>query len=146
MKSSALAREVSFPMRSLAKAATQTLATVILFLKPHSSVSFFLSIFVCDRLILYFFTDLVCYWGSGLISFPAHCYGNRSQKPNTVFLSKSGNRAARCSWIMKRRLSQEAGQRPQPVCSSKMTCITTSSEESLIGRVIPHFGFGTENT
>ena len=113
IKSTALAREVSFPMRSAAEAATQTLTAVILFLKSRSSVSFFLSIFVCDRLFLYFFTDLVCYWGSEFISFPAHCYGNPSRKPNTVFLSKSGNCAALCSWIMKWWLSQEAGRRPQ---------------------------------
>lgn len=37
---------MSFPIRSLAEAATQTPATVILFLKPHSPVSVFsLSLF-----------------------------------------------------------------------------------------------------
>lgn len=54
MKSSVLAREVLFPMRSLAEATTQTLATVILFLKSHPSVSFFsLSLFVIASFFIF---------------------------------------------------------------------------------------------
>lgn len=60
MKSTALAREVSFPMRSPAEAATQTLTAVILFLKSRSSVSFFsLSLFVIASFFIFSLTLFV---------------------------------------------------------------------------------------
>lgn len=104
-----LAREMSFPMRSLAEAATQTLATVILFLKSHSPVSVFSpSLFDIASFFIFSLTLFVI-GGSQFISFPAaQYYGNGSQKPNTFssFFFK-----LIISWMMKRRLMQ--GQRSQ---------------------------------
>lgn len=55
-----LARQMSFPMRSLADAATQTPSTVILFLKSHSPVSILsLSLFGIASFFIFLLTLFV---------------------------------------------------------------------------------------
>lgn len=88
MQSTVLAREVSFPMRSAAEAATQTLTAVILFLKSRSSVSFFsLSLFVIASFFIFALTLFVIGAPSSL-HFPPTAMETPHRNPILSFFLK----------------------------------------------------------
>lgn len=88
-----LAREISFPMRSPAAAASQTPATVILFLKSHSPLSVFsLSLF---DIASFFIFSLTLFVIGALSSFHFQQLAaletvRRNPKPFFSFFSKLG--------------------------------------------------------
>lgn len=106
--------EVSFPMRSLAETATQTLATVFLW-PQNPSLVFLFSPYLCLPSLHSLFSHWPCLLLGLRVNFISRplLWKPLCRNPTLVFLSKSGSCVARCPRIMERWPSQEAAQRSQ---------------------------------